>query len=534
MKARPTPPKRPVPPPPPVPARPVPQAPPSGRIDSPDGPNQARDAEKKRPVPPFPPRRPSSDAAEFSDREGATANAIGVPDKTRLLARRPPPRPVPPLPKRLPSVQESIPVSSNEILPVPPPPPRPPNRPPLPARKRTEDESREDGHNLSNGSQTAPETPGRRRLPPQPAANAKPILPPPVNLATKPVVELRLPEPSSEGACLKCYDFTDVDEHAALFPRHTVTSLPALARDLTAPFDTETEKARAIFAWLSYNVLYDVQAFMSGNLQHATPESTLHSGLAVCDGYAGLFMHLAQLAGMRQVTKVTGHGKGYGYSALPPGVRPPPPESNHAWNRIYLDGEWRLIDACWGAGALVGGVWDQRLNPYWFTADAGEFGTRHFPMDDPKNQCLPGRPLGWEEYITEPERPQAYGEFQRLNFDAFRMEPEWNGIPTGQRLSFRVVKRCVHMSMDAEDNYVLVLTTSDNTRTPMVPDGRGGWSATIYVPHGSDVTLYYVSMVDDQDAKGLTVEEYQWFCGRKGMMTQGLAKWTAASSQKSI
>lgn len=522
MKARPTPPNRPVPTPPPVPARPVPPAP-SGRVDGPNR-SQSRDSEKRRPVPPVPLQRLSGNVEGASTSERAATSTTGTTDKTRLLARRPPPRPVPPLPQRLPSLHEAIPASSREILPVPPPPPRPSPRPPLPARRRTQEEIQE----AESVPQIAPEVPGRRRLPPQPAAKAKPILPPPVNLATKPVVVLHLPEPNSAGTCLKCYDFTGVDAHAALFPKHTVTSLPNLARDLTAPFDTETEKARAIFAWLSHNILYDVQAFMSGNLQHATPESTLRSGLAVCDGYAGLFMHLAQLAGMRQVTKVTGHGKGYGYTALPPGTRPPPPESNHAWNRIYLDGEWRLIDSCWGAGALVGRTWDQQLNAYWFTADAGEFSTRHFPMDDPTNQCLPGRPVSWEEYIAEPERPQTFGEFQRLDFDAFRMEPEWNGILTGQRLSFRVVKRCPHMSTDAEDNYVLVLTTSDNTRTPMVLDSRGGWSASIYVPHGSDVTLYYVSKVDDQDAKGLTVEKYEWFCGRKGMMKQGLAKWAAA------
>jgi hypothetical protein len=148
-------------------------------------------------------------------------------------------------------------------------------------------------------------------------------------------------------------------------------------------------------------------------------------------------------------------------------------------------------------------------------------------MDDPTNQGLSGRPVTWEEYITEPERPQTFGEFQRLGFDAFGMEPEWNGIPTGQRLSFRVRKRCVHTA-GAEDNYVLLLTTSNNTRTPMIPDGKGSWSATVFVPRGSVVTLYYVSKVDNEDGKGMTVQEYEWFCGRKGMMTQGLAKWSPA------
>ena len=50
---------------------------------------------------------------------------------------------------------------------------------------------------------------------------------------------------SQEESCIKCHDFSAIDAHAALFPRHTVTSVQKLAHDLTAPFASETEKARA-------------------------------------------------------------------------------------------------------------------------------------------------------------------------------------------------------------------------------------------------------------------------------------------------
>ncbi|KAF6762989.1 kyphoscoliosis peptidase [Ephemerocybe angulata] len=509
MSRPPPPPRRAVPTPPP--RRPVPAEPSDEKRDASGIKNGISPA---RAVPPIPLRKPSDSSSVSSVTEREGTNTI---DKSRLLARKPPPRPVPPLPRRLPSLNEAIPPSLKEILPVPPPPPRPP----LPSRKRTEDAPQID---RAASPQTPPEVPGRRRLPPPLVRGSTPPPPPPVKLSTKPVLET----PSTDGVCIKCYDFSAVDHHASLFPKHNIQSLATLARDLTEPFQSETEKARAIYTWLSHNIIYDVQAFFSGNLQHATPESTVRSGLAVCDGYAGLFMHLAKLAGIRQVSKVTGHGKGFGYAPLQPGQPLPPPELNHAWNRICLDDEWRLIDACWGAGNLNGSVWDQRLNPYWFTADATEFGKQHYPMDDPKNQLLTGRPCTWQEYIAEPLRPMIYGDFYNLNFDIYSLEPALDGLRTGGRLSFRIAKRCLHMSTAEEDNYVAFLYTNDQARTPLVADGSGGWSATVYVPPGSDVTLYYVKTVEDRDGKGLTVEEFQWMYGRRAMGTGGLAKWNAA------
>ena len=46
------------------------------------------------------------------------------------------------------------------------------------------------------------------------------------------------------------------------------------------------------------------------------------SGLAVCEGYAGLFTAIATIAGLESVV-IGGHGKGFGFSALPPGASLP-------------------------------------------------------------------------------------------------------------------------------------------------------------------------------------------------------------------
>ncbi|KAF9474214.1 hypothetical protein BDN70DRAFT_885043 [Pholiota conissans] len=414
-----------------------------------------------RPLPPPPPRQPSSD----------------IPDLAKLLARRPPP---PPVPRK--SALES---------------PRQPADAPLPPP---------------------------RRLPPAfvPSSHVSPV-PPPVNLASKPaILSLRAEAPSS--SCIQCRDFSSVDAHAALFPRNTVYSLEYLASALVEPFEGDVDKARAIFTWLHHNIVYDVEAFLTNNLQHATPESTLSSGRAVCDGYAGLFEHLASLIGL-QVLKVTGHGKGYGYQSLSDDDPIPEITSNHAWNCVYMGDEWHLIDPCWGAGALNGTIWEVKLNPTWFISSPLEFGRRHFPQD-PSYQ-LTEEQTTWEEYIMAPEGPKLTGDFANFGLDPVRIEPATNNILEKRYTKFSVCKRCEHMSTLEADNYVFALTTSDKDFTPLIyNDDEEAWIATIFTPRNGTVMLCTVDTVNQQDARGLGVAGFTKAKGRKAMTFKGLATWS--------
>lgn len=82
-----------------------------------------------------------------------------------------------------------------------------------------------------------------------------------------------------------------------------------MADALCSPFDSHTDKARVIYTWLHHNIAYNVADFFGGCIKGTTPAGTIQSGVAVCDGYGGLFVALALAAGIEAV-KVTGHGKG--------------------------------------------------------------------------------------------------------------------------------------------------------------------------------------------------------------------------------
>ncbi|KAJ3735737.1 hypothetical protein DFJ43DRAFT_991155 [Lentinula guzmanii] len=330
------------------------------------------------------------------------------------------------------------------------------------------------------------------------------------------------------SGCLKCYDFSSVDDHAARFPRNMVTSLDQLADDLTSPWETETEKFRAIFTWLHHNIAYDADVFFCGNVQASTPESTLESGLAVCDGYAGLFASLAERSGL-QAMKITGHGKGFGYIPTEAGGPVPQYQGNHAWDCALMDDEWRLIDSCWGAGAVDSSGFRKRFTPTWFTYTNAEFGKRHYP-EDPAYQLISdedGGPVSWEDYILEPEGPLLFNDFYTNNFSPQFVQPSTKYIQSGTWVSFHLFKLCEHLSTAEADNFVHVVSLPDGSRTPLTLNDSGGWSATVYMPAGEgEVSLFYVTQIGGKDATGLTVKDYTAAVGRKAMHFGGLCKWT--------
>jgi hypothetical protein len=326
-----------------------------------------------------------------------------------------------------------------------------------------------------------------------------------------------------------------VDAHAACFPREDQHSLEHLAYDLTSPFESITDKSRAIFMWLHHNINYDTHSFFNNCIKSSTPESTLRSGLAVCEGYAGLFANIASNAGLHALV-VNGHGKGFGYVANESG-QVPPFTSNHAWNAVVLDdNQWHLIDSCWGAGAIDGSGYTRRFAPQWFTSTNEEFGTRHFPTEDGHQMREDGTLKTWAEYILAPAGPLELSYFNKGGFTHETLWPNVKYIASGYQHTFHIERGCCHMDRRDWEHYVLVIAVSkdgndvNGKRVVMDHDEEGGWTAQLDVPSGEAmVTMLAVNTWDRQDAKGLDPGVVRGEWGRKQMTFQGIIRWEAMS-----
>ncbi|KAF9893300.1 hypothetical protein FE257_011730 [Aspergillus nanangensis] len=398
--------------------------------------------------------------------------------------------------------------------------------------------------------------------------------PPPIPLASRPdlsKIQATKPRFNASSAptaavpstiCLKCRDFTGPDTHAARYPRQSLPTddLGWLAHELTAPFPSPTDKARVIFTWLHHNIEYDVKAFFNNCVRPATPASTFSSGLAVCAGYAGLFTTLATHAGLESQV-ISGHGKGYGYDEPAPGAPVPPRKpQGHAWNVVKIDhGQWKLLDACWGAGSVSGAgrPYEKNFTSAMFTNSNDEFGLRHFPSNRAQFYRDDGRPeISWEEYIlgnpNSPlcaKQPTIYGDAKKHSIGERSFRPAAKQVAVSQsgpvRFQFGLV--CEHWTLEHHSRgakpglFLLMVHGVDgrqDDRLPLAPvrgadPGGGGTWWYVDVPNartlgapGQKVQLAVLTTFGDlKDARGVTAEEYRRQVGRVGMSWAYVAEW---------
>ncbi|KAK5998311.1 Kyphoscoliosis peptidase-like protein [Cladobotryum mycophilum] len=381
--------------------------------------------------------------------------------------------------------------------------------------------------------------------------------PPPVPVSSRPstaqiqAISIRpAPRPPAQLGCLICRDWSGPDNVAAQFPRE---SLPRndpvgyLARGLCDPFPSYTDKARAIFTWFHHNISYDTVSFFNNDIKGQTPEQTIFSGRAVCQGYADTYAGIAIRAGLECVV-VSGHGKGFGHNALKKGERPPPPKpSGHAWNAVRIDGgEWKLLDACWGAGHIctAANLYKKEFHPNEFTSPNDALGRKHFPSDTRYQFRDDGRVISWEEYYigtSTGECVEVYGSAHPEGILEDSIQPKERQIPvySGEVVRFQFSKLCEHWTSEKNGLgkaplLLLHIQGVDGRKTDMVPietDGYWHWldvNARDLGAPGQSVYIAQLSSFDGKDGQALRAVTAKEFCsqyGRVGMAFSYLAKW---------
>jgi len=173
--------------------------------------------------------------------------------------------------------------------------------------------------------------------------------------------------------------FATIDKHARNCPKSEEQSIETLATYLRQNATSDLEMARSIYIWLTKNIRYDDAGFNSNKDRDYTAEGVLKSRKAVCEGFSNLFYALGKQMNL-QIEKVTGYSKGYGYS-----IGQKFSDTDHAWNVINVNGQWRVFDATWGQGngKSVNGKFVSRkdYDNYWFNVNPHEAIFSHMPQN---------------------------------------------------------------------------------------------------------------------------------------------------------
>ena len=178
-------------------------------------------------------------------------------------------------------------------------------------------------------------------------------------------------------------NFRRIDKYAQRTPEKFTQSLSDLSAYLCEPAQTELEKVRSIFVWITHHLQYDESAYNNGNRRiNQNNADILRRRKAVCFGYANLFQALCQEAGL-QVEVISGYSKGTITA------QPNLDEADHAWNAVKIDSQWYLLDATWGSSLIdEDNIFVQQKEDTYFLTKPENFIQSHLP-NLPMWQLLP-------------------------------------------------------------------------------------------------------------------------------------------------
>jgi len=189
----------------------------------------------------------------------------------------------------------------------------------------------------------------------------------------------------------------EIDKKLALYPK-TFNSPEDLAALINNDFETEADKARAIYSWITMNVGFDTKAYFAKKkktkrlkYKNAVDRANkirkqeikletraLSEHLAVPEGYAQLYKRVCDLSGVYgYILKGTAKVK-----TTDIGVKPG--RLNYSWNVVQVGKDWFFVDASMGAGIVD--YAEKKFRPYfndiYFFTPPEKFFLNHFPKDE--------------------------------------------------------------------------------------------------------------------------------------------------------
>lgn len=190
-------------------------------------------------------------------------------------------------------------------------------------------------------------------------------------------------------------DFSRAEANARQHKGEDLSNLPVITHKLTAYLDTDVERFRAIYYWVTHNIKGNNYLLSSNERQVKKLRNSPHQlkqwqqtfttkvfatlqkdKSTVCTGYAYLLRQMANYAGIECII-VNGYGLTNGKKNK---TKDPP---NHSWNAVKLNGKWYLCDATWAAGYTIvtKDKFEFDYDNRYFLMEPKQFSINHIPQD---------------------------------------------------------------------------------------------------------------------------------------------------------
>ncbi len=168
-------------------------------------------------------------------------------------------------------------------------------------------------------------------------------------------------------------DYSKIDKLALQIPDASTQSAQTIADYINLNFLNDSDKLRAIFAWISGNIKYDVKNMYAVNFYESTNEiidKVLKTRKGICMGYAALFVDLSTKTGIKSYM-IAGYTKQNGKVDY----------ISHAWCAAKIDSVWMLFDPTWGSGFIQKSKFVRQINNSFYKAMPDELIKTHMPFD---------------------------------------------------------------------------------------------------------------------------------------------------------
>ena len=150
-----------------------------------------------------------------------------------------------------------------------------------------------------------------------------------------------------------------------------------LALEITRGKQTNAEKAKAIFQWITTNIEYDNELRLNRKLQkeiYTSEENVVYHALkrkkALCGGYAFLFKQLCEAIGIKAEVI-------HGFTKQGNTIHKTSQKPEHTWNAVYLNAEWKLLDITWAVSHGSPG----KPRWFWYATKPSDFKKTHVPQN---------------------------------------------------------------------------------------------------------------------------------------------------------
>lgn len=204
-------------------------------------------------------------------------------------------------------------------------------------------------------------------------------------------------QPIIDAINYQSINFAQVDKNSRFIsePPPMTTAISLATTYVCRPYRSDVQRLRAIFTWVSEKISWEDE--FEGEIN---TRDVIESKRGCAEEYAVLVMEMCTAVGI-PCEVVRGYLK-------PPGDVPDTsimPKSNHWWNAVLIDNEWRMMDCCLASPSnpkrpLYSSAGNSSADFWWFLARPTEICWTHVPEHHDQQHIVP--PVAHEVLLSLP------------------------------------------------------------------------------------------------------------------------------------